>query len=113
MLAPAPYSHYWMCSWSSLLTGWLGVSQVGLAPLVRSHWVTSTNFMRLLSISSFRAYLGATMSMLGEGTTILRSDYHIPRRWFVTQRYIPRILSTRICSYPTHGLYSSLNCTFR
>src|SRR5262249_21554297 len=62
---PASYAHYWVCTWNSLLTGWLGVSQVGLEPCsVRTHWVTTTCFMRLLSIPRLRAYLGATCPLL-------------------------------------------------
>jgi hypothetical protein len=62
---PAPYSHCWACTWSSLLTCWLGVSQVGLALAVRTHWVTTTNFMGFLPIPRFRTYLGATTAELG------------------------------------------------
>src|SRR5262249_32695638 len=29
---PASYAHYWGCTWSSLLTCWLGFGQVGFAP---------------------------------------------------------------------------------
>jgi hypothetical protein len=31
-LPPAPYSHCWVCTWSSLPTCWLGVGRVGLEP---------------------------------------------------------------------------------
>src|SRR5262249_612271 len=31
-LPPASYAHCWAGTWSSLLTGWLGVSQVGFEP---------------------------------------------------------------------------------
>ena len=30
-LPPASYAHGWVCTWRLLLTGWLGVGQVGLA----------------------------------------------------------------------------------
>src|SRR5215831_2352085 len=64
-LLPASYAHCWGCTWNSLLTGWLGVGQVGLDPCsVRTHWVTTTCFMRLLSIPRLRAYLGATWPLL-------------------------------------------------
>jgi len=29
---PASYAHYWVCTWTSLLTCWLGFGQVGFAP---------------------------------------------------------------------------------
>jgi hypothetical protein len=44
--------------------------------MVRTHWVTTTNFMRLLSIPRFRAYLGATTALLGAvdlRTTLVKS----------------------------------------
>src|SRR5215467_13497892 len=45
----------------TLLTGWLGFGQVGLAPFpVRTHWVTTPCCMRLLSIPRLRVCLGAT-----------------------------------------------------
>src|SRR5262249_33879324 len=66
-LPPAPYVHCWVCTWSLLLTGWLGFGQVGLAPDVLTHWVTTTNFMRSLSILRFRAYLGATTGVVRHG----------------------------------------------
>src|SRR6516165_5175547 len=45
----------------SLLTCWLGFRQVGLEPSpVLTHWATTTNFMGLLPLPRFRAYLGAT-----------------------------------------------------
>jgi hypothetical protein len=46
-------------------------SQVGLAPMVRTHWVTTANFMRLLSIPRLRAYLGATSAWLAAVATAL------------------------------------------
>src|SRR5215470_16752490 len=43
---PASYAHCWVCTWMGLLTCWLGFDQVGLEPFsVRTHWVTTTNFM--------------------------------------------------------------------
>jgi hypothetical protein len=47
---------------------------VGLAPMVRTHWVTPTNFMRFLSIPRFRAYLGATLLLLGNPARINRGQ---------------------------------------
>src|SRR5215510_11118623 len=50
----------------SLLTCWLGFCQVGLEPFpVLTHWATTTNFMGLLPLPRFRAYLGATTAMFG------------------------------------------------
>ena len=71
-LPPAPYSHCWACTWSSLLTCWLGVSQVGLALAVRTHWVTTTHFMGFLPIPRFRTYLGAT-TVLFDSVATFRS----------------------------------------
>src|SRR5262245_37043267 len=49
----------------SLLTCWLGFCQVGLEPFpVLTHWATTTNFMGLLPLPRFRAYLGATSAWL-------------------------------------------------
>jgi hypothetical protein len=45
----------------SLLTCWLSFDQVGLAQLVRTHGVTTTNFMGFHPIPRSRAYLGANM----------------------------------------------------
>src|SRR5215510_13633363 len=51
----------------SLLTCWLGFCQVGLEPFpVLTHWATTTNFMGLLPLPRFRAYLGATSAWLGD-----------------------------------------------
>jgi hypothetical protein len=49
----------------SLLTCWLSFGQVGLAQLVRTHWVTTTNFMGFHPIPRSRAYLGASMPGFG------------------------------------------------
>jgi len=50
----------------SLLTCWLGFRQVGLEPSpVLTHWATTTNFMGLLPLPRFRAYLGATTAWFG------------------------------------------------
>jgi hypothetical protein len=49
----------------SRLTGWLSFGQVGLAPLVRTHWVTTTKFMGFHPIPRSRAYLGASMPWFG------------------------------------------------
>jgi hypothetical protein len=63
---PAPYAHCWVCTWISLLTCWLGFSQVGLEPSpVLTPWVAATNFMGLLPIPRSRAYLGATSAWFG------------------------------------------------
>jgi hypothetical protein len=43
---PAPYAHCWVGTWMSLLTCWRGFGPVGLVPTVRTHGVTSTNFLR-------------------------------------------------------------------
>src|SRR5262245_49944339 len=52
----------------SLLTCWLGFCQVGLEPFpVLTHWATTTNFMGLLPLPRFRAYLGATSAWFGAG----------------------------------------------
>ena len=52
----------------SLLTCWLGFRQVGLEPSpVLTHWATTTNFMGLLPLPRFRAYLGATTAGFGGG----------------------------------------------
>jgi len=51
----------------SLLTCWLGFRQVGLEPSpVLTHWATTTNFMGLLPLPRFRAYLGATTAGFGQ-----------------------------------------------
>ena len=62
---------------SSFVHPWLGVhvevapdrrarlSSGGTCALALTHWVTTTHFMRSLSIPRFRAYLGATSAMLG------------------------------------------------
>jgi hypothetical protein len=70
----------------SLLTGWLSFGQVGLAPLVRTPWVTTTNFMGFHPIPRSRAYLGASMPGLGwhalytsPPTPLLLSLMHVPR----------------------------------
>ena len=39
---PAPYSHCWACTWSSLPTCWLGFGQVGLEP-IGSHPLGNNN----------------------------------------------------------------------
>jgi hypothetical protein len=49
----------------SLLTGWLGVRQVGLAPEVLTYWATATHFIGFLLLPRFRAYLGASKALLG------------------------------------------------
>jgi hypothetical protein len=49
----------------SHLTCWLSFGQVGLAQLVRTHWVTTTNFMGFHPIPRSRAYLGASMPWFG------------------------------------------------
>ena len=43
---PASYSHYWVCTWTSLLTCRLHFDQVGLElqPAL-THWVTISNFI--------------------------------------------------------------------
>jgi hypothetical protein len=64
---PAPSGHGWVCTWRSLLTCWLGCGQLGLAPSVRTHWVTTTNFMGCLPMPRSRVYLGATSAGLGAG----------------------------------------------
>ena len=43
---PAPYSHCWVCTWTSLLTCRLHFGQVGLEPWpALTHWVTLSNFI--------------------------------------------------------------------
>ena len=43
---PAPYSHYWVCTWTSLLTCRLHFDQVGLElQTALTHWVTISNFI--------------------------------------------------------------------
>jgi len=43
---PASYSHYWVCTWTSLLTCRLHFGQVGLEPWpALTHWVTISNFI--------------------------------------------------------------------
>src|SRR5712691_11374822 len=65
LLHPASYAHGWVCTWMGLLTCWLGFDQVGLEPSpVRTHWVTTTNFMSFRPIPRFRASLGATSAWL-------------------------------------------------
>jgi hypothetical protein len=64
-LSPAPRLHDWLSPSGSLLTGWLGVGQVGLAPAVLTHRVTITSFMNVHPIPWFRAYLGASSRWLG------------------------------------------------
>jgi hypothetical protein len=49
----------------SHLTCWLSFGQVGLAQLVRTHGVTTTNFMGFHPIPRSRAYLGASRPWLG------------------------------------------------
>ena len=46
LIHPASYSHYWVCTWTSLLTCWLDFCQVGLElqPAL-THWVTISNFI--------------------------------------------------------------------
>ena len=46
LIHPASYSHYWVCTWTSLLTCWLHFDQVGLElqPAL-THWVTISNFI--------------------------------------------------------------------
>jgi hypothetical protein len=65
----------------SLLTGWLGVSQVGLEPEVLTYWVTTTNFIGFLLLPRFRAYLGASkrwLGAVGDSTPPLGSPVHPP-----------------------------------
>jgi hypothetical protein len=54
----------------SLLTCGLSLGQGGRAPLVRTHWVTTTNFMGFHPIPRSRAYLGASMLVLGASLQI-------------------------------------------
>src|SRR5262249_44480253 len=42
LFPPASYAHYWGCTWSSLLTCWLGFGQVGFAPC-GAHPLGNTN----------------------------------------------------------------------
>src|SRR5262245_34180363 len=59
----------------SLLPCWLGFRQVGLEPSpVLTHWATTTNFMGLLPLPRFRAYLGATTARFGWVTPTSRAD---------------------------------------
>ena len=46
LIHPASYSHYWVCTWTSLLTCRLHFDQVGLGlqPAL-THWVTMSNFI--------------------------------------------------------------------
>jgi hypothetical protein len=46
LIHPASYSHYWVCTWTSLLTRRLHFDQVGLElqPAL-THWVTISNFI--------------------------------------------------------------------
>src|SRR5206468_8929195 len=68
LLHPASYAHCWVCTWMGLLTCWRGFDQVGLEPSpVRTHWVTTPNFMSFRPLPRFRAYLGATSAGLGGG----------------------------------------------
>jgi hypothetical protein len=65
----------------SLLTCWLGFDQVGLEPFpVRTHWVTTTNFMGLLPIPRFRAYLGATSAWFGWASHCASLADHLVRQ---------------------------------
>ena len=61
-----------------LLTGWLGLGQVGLEPEVLTHWVTTTSFMGFHPIPRSRASLGATSALLGAPTPPRRSG-RLPR----------------------------------
>jgi hypothetical protein len=46
LIHPASYSHYWACTWTSLLTCRLHFDQVGLEPYpALTHWVTISNFI--------------------------------------------------------------------
>ena len=46
LIHPAPYSHCWVCTWTSLLTCRLHFGQVGLEPWpALTHWVTLSNFI--------------------------------------------------------------------
>ena len=86
----------------SLLTCWRGFCQVGLEPSpVLTHWATATNFMGLLPLPRFRAYLGATSAWFGQGPT---SDSHSLCRcsWMGCTRLRPTI--------PPHACGSSGSC---
>src|SRR5262245_982744 len=85
----------------SLLTCWLGFCQVGLEPFpVLTHWATTTNFMGLLPLPRFRAYLGATSAWFGVARVVSpdvqcpagqepgqRSAYGCPRSQLVKPRF--------------------------
>jgi hypothetical protein len=46
LIHPASYSHYWVCTWTSLPTCRLHFDQVGLEPWpALTHWVTLSNFI--------------------------------------------------------------------
>ncbi len=66
LLHPVPNTPLLESLAGSLLTCWLGFSQVGLGrSSVRTDWVTSTNFLSLLSsLPSLRAYLGTSIAWL-------------------------------------------------
>ena len=81
----APRRHGWWRTEGSLLTGWRGVRQVGLAPAVRTHRVTITSFMNVHPIPRFRASLGASSEWFGQKQRVSSSDsgYHKTSSAFV------------------------------
>ncbi len=81
----APRRHGWWRTEGSLLTGWRGVRQVGLAPAVRTHRVTITSFMPVHPIPRFRASLGASSEWFGQKQRVSSSDsgYHKTSSAFV------------------------------
>jgi hypothetical protein len=74
LLPLAPRLHCWLSPEGSLLTGWLGVRQVGLAPAVLTHWVTITRVMTVHPLPRFRAYLGASSGWLDRLFSIRGSE---------------------------------------
>ena len=76
-----------MCTWSLLLTGWLGFGQVGLEPEVLTHWVTTTSFMGFHPIPRFRAYLGATTTKFAGMWVFLLRSLRLLARIFDWLRY--------------------------
>src|SRR5262249_37500582 len=72
----------------------LGVGQVGLEPCaVRTHWITTTCFMRLLSIPRLRAYLGATCPLLVMVLRIISHKAHSSTSLQITRRHDRSCLS--------------------
>src|SRR5712692_9146489 len=70
LLAPSSFVRPWLgvhvaCAPDRLARLWSG----GTCALALTHWVTTTHFMRSLSIPRLRAYLGATSARLARELT--------------------------------------------